>query len=129
MENKIPDILIVENSEEMLWAMANVLEKANFNVEGVTCGQDAIDTIRKFPGIRLIVLDHLLADMSGLTVMEKIHARGDRPKILGLTARKDMCRRYLRSGAFACMEKPFDIREFVEMCRAAFDGAANCLST
>lgn len=121
LKKKAPEVLIVEDSEEMLWTMANVLERAGFTVDGVTSGEEAIDRVKELPDIRILVLNYRLPDMSGLTVMKKLKSNGYMPKIVAVTTvgGNEIRDGFLKGGAFAFLEKPFDIKEFIHLCRQA----------
>ena len=121
MERNAPEVLIVEDSEEMLWAMGNVLEKAGFSIDAVTTGGDAIETVKKFPDIKLIILNFLLPDRSGLTVMKQLRANGCKAEVIGISTLRGIEQSFMKGGAFAFLEKPFDIRELVDVCKQALN--------
>jgi CheY-like chemotaxis protein len=121
MEIKNFEVLIVEDSEEMLWAVSNVLEKAGFSTDAVTTGKEALKKFEEFPEIKLIVLNYLLPDMSGLTVMEQLRKSGCRAEVIAISAfgRKEIRHGFMEAGAFAFLEKPFNIRELAQCCKQA----------
>ena len=116
------EILIVEDSEEMVWSVANVLEKAGFSVDAVMTGKDALERLDKFPDTALVVLNYLLPDMSGLSVMKKFRENGCNAEVIVISAYSESHDYFLKNGAFAFLEKPFDINELVELCRQALNG-------
>ena len=116
------EILIVEDSEEMIWSMSNVLEKAGFSVDAVMTGEEAIERLTDFPNTPLIVLNYLLPDMSGLSTMRKFRENGCAAEVIAISAFKGSRELFLKDGVFAFLEKPFDIREFVSLCRQALNG-------
>ena len=124
MDNHLK-VLVVEDSEEMLWATANVLENAAFEVEGVTNGRDALEMVRRMPDIRLILLNYFLPDRSGVSVLEGIQATGCSAPVIGISALQEAREAFMGAGAFAFLEKPFDIKELVRLCRQAVDRAKN----
>lgn len=115
------DILIVEDSEDMLWAEVNVLEKTGFTIDTVTTGREALEKLKESPETKLVVLDYLLPDMNGLTVMESFRANGCKAEVVvvSASARKEIRKDFLNSGAFAFLEKPFDNRELLKLCTQA----------
>ena len=117
--NKKCDVLIVEDSEDMRWAMANVLEMAGFTVDAVTTGGQAIERLKEAPEIELVILNFLLPDKSGLTVLKQLKSNGCKAAVIATSALKDMGDSFMKAGAFAFMEKPFDIRELVRLCKEA----------
>lgn len=115
-------VLIIEDSEEMLWVIGNVLETAGLAVEAVTNGKDAMEIIKNHPEIRLILLNYVLPDHCGLSIFEEIKTLGCRAEVIGISALGETRSAFLEKGAYAFLEKPFDIRELVELCRQAING-------
>ncbi|MCG2758872.1 MAG: response regulator [Desulfobacteraceae bacterium] len=122
MEESGSQVLIVEDSEEMLWAIANVLEKAGFTVDAVTTGKEAIGILNnKYHQIKVVVINYILPDMSGVSVINLIRSNGCKAEVIGISALKDKREVFLKAGAFAFLDKPFDIRELVHLCKQALN--------
>ena len=121
MEEKT-EILIVEDSEDLLWMMGNVLEHAGFAVDAVTTGEGALKKMREFPEIKLIILNYVLPDMSGLTVLNRLRKSGSKVKVIATSAMKGVSESLVKAGAFTFLEKPFDIEEFISLCKQALNG-------
>jgi two-component system OmpR family response regulator len=109
-------VLLVEDCEDMLRTMANVLEMAGFRVDSVMTGGEAIARLRQSPEIELVILNFLLPDASGLSVLRRLRADGCRAAVIGTSA-LDVGDGFVKAGAVAFMEKPFDINELVGLCR------------
>ncbi|MDY6987301.1 MAG: response regulator [Thermodesulfobacteriota bacterium] len=109
-------VLIVDDSEDMLRTMANVLETAGFTVDSVMTGGGAIEKLKQSPEIELVILNFLLPDASGLSVLRQLRAGGCMAAVIGISA-LDVGDRFVKAGAFAFVEKPFDIKELVRLCR------------
>ena len=118
---KDAEVLIVEDSEEVLWAMGNVLERAGFIVDAVTTGKEALNRMRDFPRIKLIILNYVLPDMSGLAVIKRLRENDSQVKIIAVSAMKEARESLVNAGAFAFLDKPFDIKEFVGLCKQALN--------
>ena len=118
--DKKAEVLIVEDSEEVLWMMGNVLEHAGFAVDAATTGEKALEKMRSFPETQLIILNYLLPDMSGLAVLKRLREDGSRVKVIAVSAMKEARESLVNAGAF--LEKPFDINEFVRLCKQALNG-------
>lgn len=116
------EILIVEDSEEMLWATANVLENAGFTVDGVTNGREALVMVNRFPAIQVILLNYFLPDQSGVSILREIKLNGCHARVIGISAFQEAKEAFLTAGAFAFLEKPFDIKDLVSLCRQAMNG-------
>ena len=104
--DKKAEVLIVEDSEEVLWIMGNVLEHAGFTVDSATTGEKALEKMRKFPETKLIILNYLLPDMSGLSVLKRLRENGSRVKVIAVSAMKETRESLVNAGAFAFLEKP-----------------------
>jgi len=120
--DKKAEVLIVEDSEEVLWILGNVLDYAGFTVDAATTGEEALEKMRKFPETKLIILDYLLPDMSGLAVLKRLRENGSRVKVIATSVLKETRESLVTAGAFAFLEKPFDIGEFVRLCKQALNG-------
>ena len=118
--DKKAEVLIVEDSEEVLWIMGAVLEHAGFAVDAATTGEKALEKMRSFPETQLIILNYLLPDMSGLAVLKRLREDGSRVKVIAVSAMKEARESLVNAGAF--LEKPFDINEFVRLCKQALNG-------
>ena len=138
MERKA-EVLIVEDSEEVLWmignvlenagftvdavtTIGNVLENAGFTVDAVTTGEGALEKMRKFPETKLIIINYLLPDMSGLAVLGRLRENGSQVKVIAVSALKEVRESLVNVGAFSFLEKPFDIKEFIGVCKQAVNG-------
>ncbi|MDY6953879.1 MAG: response regulator [Thermodesulfobacteriota bacterium] len=121
--NSQSHVLLVDDSEDMLRTMANVLETAGFAVGSVTTGGGAIERLKRSPEIQLVILNFLLPDASGLSVLRQLRADGCEAAVIG-TSTLDVGDGFLKAGAFAFMEKPFDIKELVRLCREVMASTA-----
>lgn len=119
---KNAEVLIVEDSEEVLWIMGNVLDNEGFMVDAVTTGKKALEKMREFPEIKLIILNYVLPDMSGLTVLKRLRENGSQVKVLAVSAMKETKESFVNAGAFSFLDKPFDINEFIGLCKQALNG-------
>jgi len=116
---KTADVLIVEDSEEVIWMMGNVLENAGFTVDAVMTGKDALERLNTSPETGLVILNYRLPDMSGLTVLNRIKENGANVQVIATSAMKEVQESLVEAGAFAFLEKPFDIGELVKLCEEA----------
>jgi len=114
-----PEVLIVEDSEEVLWMIGNVLDYAGFIVDAVTTGTDAIQKIKKSPEIRVVILNFLLPDMTGVNVFEQVRKDGFEGEVIGTSGLIDGEKMFQEAGLFAFLEKPFEIFELVGLCKQA----------
>ena len=113
-----PRILVVEDDAAIAGGIVRGLRQEGFDVELLTTARDVVarTTADRFD---VIVLDLMLPDESGFTVLEALRHRSSVPVVV-LTARTDLEDR-LRSfelGASDYLSKPFWIGELVARLRA-----------
>jgi two-component system, OmpR family, copper resistance phosphate regulon response regulator CusR len=112
-------ILVVEDEKRIADFLNRGLESAGYAVDLAPDGQTALD---KHHGVDydLVVLDLMLPDMDGLTVLEKLRNRKVSPPILILSARGGVDDRVkgLELGADDYLVKPFAFVELLARVRA-----------
>jgi CheY-like chemotaxis protein len=115
-------ILIVEDSallQRMYLLLLRRYREKGADIISVTNGKDALDKLRSIGGIKLVILDLNLPEMSGMEFLE--YCKGKRllaeiPVIVICTVRPgDDLSRVLAAGAVAYLEKPFKGEEFHEL--------------
>ena len=116
-----PGVLIVEDSYEVLWMMDKVLETFGFEVDAVSSGKEAIEKVKESQKIGLIIINYLLPDMTGVSVLDQLKRDGFEGEVIGTSALKEARDIFMRAGAFAFLEKPFDIKQFVGLCKQALN--------
>ena len=114
-----PQVLIVDDDPELRHFLRGELE-----LEGYACGeagngQQALTLIRT-QAWDLVVLDWSLPDFSGIEVCRRLHAGGEPPQVLMLTAHDDVRERVeaLDAGADDYLTKPFSLEELLARVRA-----------
>ncbi len=107
-------LLLVEDDEQLASAMAQGLREEGHEVDVCTGGADAIAQAVAV-SYDLIILDWLLPQVDGLTVLQTWRNRGLSMPVLMLTARGTVADRVtgLRNGADDYMIKPFDFEELL----------------
>ena len=106
----MPDIIVVEDNEEIGGILCDYLKKENYTVALATNGSKALDIFEKY-GAKLVVLDLMLpGDTDGFTVCSKIRETSN-AHILIASAKtdKDSKLKGLNIGADDYIEKPYDI--------------------
>ncbi len=107
-------ILIAEDNAEIRALVSSILVEEGHKVSVAQNGQQALDMVLE-DAPDLLVLDIMMPQMDGYTVLKELKATGtrDKMKILVLTAKtseSDWVRGY-KLGADAYITKPFDIDE------------------
>lgn len=111
-------ILVVEDDEVLADGLRVGLGLAGFIPDQVACLEDARAALATTE-YAAMVLDLMLPDGSGLTLLEELRRRGQQVPVLMLTARDETHERIagLDSGADDYMGKPFDLDELAARLR------------
>lgn len=112
-------ILIAEDEISIANALKAMLTKNKYIVDVVYNGRDALDYITQF-SYDALILDIMMPEMDGLTVLKKTRQKGITTPALFLTAKSDVEDRVigLDAGADDYLAKPFAANEFLARVRA-----------
>ncbi len=126
-------VLVVDDEENILFLVETALQLQDFTVRTASTGRQAITLVEEFDP-DLIVLDVMLPDVDGFTVLRRLRAAGCRSPVIFLTARDATDDRVhgLTIGGDDYMVKPFAVAELVararlSLRRAGTDDAARTL--
>ena len=105
-------VLIIEDDDETRAYLARGLAEAGFAVETAQTGRDGL-YLATDSGFDLILLDRMLPQMDGLTVLKSLRAAGVATPVLMLTAMGAVDERVrgLPAGADDYLVKPFSFQE------------------
>ena len=119
-----PRVLVVDDEENIRYLVGSALQLAGFDTAVVESGADAVDTAATFhPDV--VVLDVMLPDLDGFTVLQRLRDRGSTAPVIFLTARdgtEDRVRG-LTTGGADYQVKPFAVAELVARVRLRLDQA------
>ncbi|MGG1519119.1 response regulator transcription factor [Paenibacillus oryzisoli] len=113
-------ILIVEDEIHLAEALTQILKKHNYSVDTVHDGQSGLDNA--LSGIYdLVLLDIMLPEMDGITVLHKLRGQGMATPVILLTAKGETSDKIagLDHGADDYVAKPFSTEELLARIRAA----------
>lgn len=119
MNKQEASLLVVDDEPSIRDLLGTSIKFAGFEVRTAADGNEALRLINEqVPD--LVVLDVMLPDLDGFTVLRKIHERGFTPPVLFLTARDDMKDKVqgLTVGGDDYVTKPFSLEEVVARIRA-----------
>lgn len=112
-------LLLAEDEIELARALATIFKHNNYSVDVVYNGTDALDYLSNdvYDGV---ILDIMMPQTDGLTVLREIRAKGNSVPVLLLTAKSEIDDRVLGldCGADDYLTKPFDVRELLARIRA-----------
>jgi len=114
-----PLVLVVDDDEAIRTALERALRLEGFAVQLAEDGLRALELVEESrPGV--IVLDVVMPNLSGITVVSRLRARGNDVPICVLSARDEVQDRVagLEAGADDYVIKPFDLEELVARLRA-----------
>lgn len=112
-------ILLAEDDNLLSEGLSQSLRQAGYAVDCMFKGSDA-DTALTTMNYDILILDLGLPKMSGLEVLRRLRARGNKMPVLILTAADSVEQRVqgLDAGADDYMAKPFDLKELEARVRA-----------
>lgn len=116
-------ILLAEDELPLARAIVKILEKNNYSVDAVHNGEDALEYLTSdmtSHNYDAAILDIMMPQMDGITVLREVRKNGINLPVLLLTAKSEIEDRVLGldSGANDYLPKPFDSRELLARLRA-----------
>lgn len=110
-----PRILIVEDDGLVSRSLRRALERAGYGVATAASGTEALEQVEAWPP-HAILLDRRLPDTDGVLLAHAIRVRlgGRAPPMLMVTGDTSAS---ARGPIVACLHKPFDVRELLEVLR------------
>ena len=121
-------ILIVDDDADIVLALHDLLDHAGYRVQVAGTGAEAVSKA-KTESFAAVLLDLMLPDMDGLSVLTLLKEIDPIVPIIMLTAFVEVARKFgaLTEGAFGYLTKPYDAEELKALVRRAV--AAKHLST
>ena len=112
-------VLVIEDEPQMRSMLSDNLEYEGYEVTAVDSAEQALLEIERF-NFSLLIVDVMLAGMSGMELCNTLRRRGSRVPIVMLTARSHESDRIrgLDDGADDYVTKPFSVRELLARVRA-----------
>lgn len=112
-------ILLAEDEVPLAKAIVRMLEKDHYCADAVYNGLDALNYLES-GNYDAAVLDVMMPQMDGITVLQKLRANGNQIPVIMLTAKSQVDDKILGldNGANDYMTKPFHARELLARLRA-----------
>ena len=108
-------ILIADDEKDVRALLAMLLRPYGYEIDIVKNGVEAISRIDTRP-YDLIITDYMMPEMDGLELTRRIKAKYPFTPILVVTADGPV-QDFLKSGATACISKPFHIFELQNLVK------------
>lgn len=112
-------LLLAEDEKALSKALSAILERNNYSVDAVYDGKGALEYLEadNYDGV---ILDIMMPEVDGITVLKTIRERGDLIPVLLLTAKSEVDDKVLGldAGANDYLTKPFNSRELLARIRA-----------
>ena len=111
-------ILVVDDEQSIVDAVATALRYEGYQVEEATTGREALGAVARYEP-DLVVLDWMLPDIEGIEVGRRLRAQGFKTAVLFLTAKDATENKVeaLRAGGDDYVTKPFSLEEVVARLR------------
>ncbi|WP_239615008.1 sigma-54-dependent transcriptional regulator [Cohnella mopanensis] len=116
-----PGVLIVDDEIKLCRNIALKLKREGYVTYEAYDGKSAIRKIQQQP-IRVVILDFMLTDMTGLEVLKKIKELSPQTRVFMLTAYGNVENAVLaiKWGASDYLNKPFDLKQLAEVVRDSY---------
>lgn len=116
-----PGVLIVDDEIKLCRNIALKLKREGYVTYEAYDGKSAIRKIQQQP-IRVVILDFMLTDMTGLEVLKKIKELSPETKVFMLTAYGNVENAVLaiKWGASDYLNKPFDLKQLADIVRESY---------
>lgn len=117
------NILIVDDEQSILTTIELLLTGENYRVLTASAGGEAISLLEKGDTPDLVITDIRMPGFSGIELLKRIKAIDPYIEVIIITAHADkqMAIEALNSGAYYFLEKPFENRHLLEICREALE--------
>jgi CheY-like chemotaxis protein/signal transduction histidine kinase/HAMP domain-containing protein len=113
--------LLVDDDARNIFALSSVLERRGMRVLTATTGNEAIEVIKSFPDLAIVLMDIMMPEMDGYQTIEAIRADAAfrRLPIIALTAKamKGDREKCLEAGASDYLAKPVNTEQLLSTLR------------
>lgn len=112
-------ILLAEDEPQLFHVMQTALGTADYNVDAVFNGQEAVDAVKK-SAYDVIILDIMMPVMDGIEALREIRSMGNKTYVMMLTAKAEVDDKVtgLDAGADDYLTKPFSLKELLARLRS-----------
>ncbi|MDT8395859.1 MAG: response regulator [bacterium] len=117
----VPKVLVVDDDRFFLRQMVDILTGGGFDVEGVTGGVEALESLRDGQ-FDVLVTDIVMKDMSGIDLLREVRREDHLTPVICVSSVRsfDNVVDMIRNGASDFLSKPFDPGQLVSTVKSAF---------
>lgn len=113
-----PKVLIIDDEEDMCWAVAKGMQQEGYQVAIATGGPRGLELFQR-EGASVVLLDLKMPGMDGLEVLRRVRETDEKVPVILITGHGDMdvAMEAISSGATGYIIKPFqmdDLRQAVQ---------------
>ena len=115
-------VLIVDDDVRNVFAMRKILLQNKIKTHNAQNGHLALDLIKKFPDINVIIMDIMMPEMDGFESTERIQKEFPKRNIsvIAISGHLDLKKDdYHKRGFFEFQEKPVDVNKLIQQILAA----------
>ncbi len=125
-----PRILVVDDEENITFLVTSALEMAGMETSAALTGRDALAQVASWRP-DAIVLDVMLPDLDGFTVLQRLRDQGLKVPVVFLTARNTTQDRVrgLSDGGDDYLVKPFEVAELVARVQLRLRGPGSAVGS
>lgn len=115
-------ILIIDDEKLIRWALEQHLVKQGYQVATAESAEKGLALLTE-DAPDLLLLDNCLPDMTGIQLLEKLHAREQRFKVIMITAydMEETAVKTMNLGAYEYISKPFNLEELTALIKKTLD--------
>ena len=116
-------ILVVEDQDAMRESLVIAFRDEGYHVEGVCCGEDALQRLLGETRYDLVVTDLKMKKVDGLEVLKAVKATNPLTEVVVITAYGTISTavQAIREGAYDYVTKPFRHQEIVRVAKKAIE--------
>ncbi len=115
-------ILIIDDEKLIRWALEQHLVKQGYQVATAESAEKGLVLLTE-DAPDLLLLDNCLPDMTGIQLLEKLHVREQRFKVIMITAydMEETAVKTMNLGAYEYISKPFNLEELTALIKKTLD--------
>ncbi len=114
-------VLVVDDEADIQAVIEALLEADTYEIDTAENGQVALDKLQRDPKPDIVLLDLMMPEMSGYTLLNELHSRGLHTafSIIVMSADVFTKQQMDRMGVKSFISKPFDINDLQQVIDTA----------